>query len=155
MFSLGLRRESRFESLPLPNYHTAPAHPHATEAAVYTALLLLKISFRMATKGVVHAGPSRENPGPPAALKPGPPRYPPSYPPNPPPSPSYPPPHPGQAAHRVWGASVHKLMHARLFNIFFTHVFSKHCFLAWQLMRNCRWQHFKHFPYFLRPYHIE
>ena len=46
--------------------------------------------------------------------KSGPPRYPPSYPPNPPPSPSYPPPHPGQAAHRVWGASVHKLIHARL-----------------------------------------
>ena len=25
--------------LPLPSYHTAPAHPHATDAAVYTALL--------------------------------------------------------------------------------------------------------------------
>ena len=24
--------------LPLPSYHTAPSHPHATDAAVYTAL---------------------------------------------------------------------------------------------------------------------
>ena len=31
--------EIRFELLPLPNYYTAPAHPHATDAAVYTALL--------------------------------------------------------------------------------------------------------------------
>ena len=26
--------------LPLPSYHTAPAHPHATDAAVYTALFM-------------------------------------------------------------------------------------------------------------------
>ena len=32
--------EIRFELLPLPNYYTAPAHPHATDAAVYTALFL-------------------------------------------------------------------------------------------------------------------
>ena len=31
--------EIRFELLPLPNHYTAPAHPHATDAAVYTALL--------------------------------------------------------------------------------------------------------------------
>ena len=30
--------EIGFELLPLPNYYTAPAHPHATDAAVYTAL---------------------------------------------------------------------------------------------------------------------
>ena len=30
--------EIRFELLPLPNYFTAPTHPHATDAAVYTAL---------------------------------------------------------------------------------------------------------------------
>ena len=30
--------EIRFELLPLPNYYTALAHPHATDAAVYTAL---------------------------------------------------------------------------------------------------------------------
>ena len=30
--------EIRFELLPLPNYYTAPAHPHATDAAMYTAL---------------------------------------------------------------------------------------------------------------------
>ena len=30
--------ESKFQLLPLPSYHTAPAHPHATDAAVYTAL---------------------------------------------------------------------------------------------------------------------
>ena len=28
----------RFELLPLPNYYTAPAPLHATDAAVYTAL---------------------------------------------------------------------------------------------------------------------
>jgi hypothetical protein len=33
-------KEVRFELLPLPNYHTAPAHLHATDAAVYTALFL-------------------------------------------------------------------------------------------------------------------
>ena len=32
--------EIRFVLLPLPNYYTAPAHPHATDAAVYTALFL-------------------------------------------------------------------------------------------------------------------
>ena len=31
--------EIRFALLPLPNHYTAPAHPHATDAAVYTALL--------------------------------------------------------------------------------------------------------------------
>ena len=31
-------KQIRFELLPLPNYYTAPAHPHATDAAVYTAL---------------------------------------------------------------------------------------------------------------------
>ena len=31
--------EIRFELPPLPNYYTAPAHPHATDAAVYMALL--------------------------------------------------------------------------------------------------------------------
>ena len=31
-------KEVRFELLPQPNYHTAPAHPHATDAVVYTAL---------------------------------------------------------------------------------------------------------------------
>ena len=30
--------EIRFELLPLPNYYTAPVHPHATDVAVYTAL---------------------------------------------------------------------------------------------------------------------
>ena len=30
--------ESRFQLLPLPSYHNAPTHPHATDAAVYTAL---------------------------------------------------------------------------------------------------------------------
>ena len=33
--------EIKFELLPLPNYYTAPAHPHATDAAVYTALFLV------------------------------------------------------------------------------------------------------------------
>ena len=33
--------EIRFKLLPLPNYYTAPAHPHATDAAVYTALFNL------------------------------------------------------------------------------------------------------------------
>ena len=32
--------EIRFELLPLPNYYTAPAHPHTTDAAVYTALFI-------------------------------------------------------------------------------------------------------------------
>ena len=32
-------KEIRFELLSLPNYYTAPAHPHATDAAVYTAFL--------------------------------------------------------------------------------------------------------------------
>jgi len=36
-------KEVRFELLPLPNYHTAPAHPHATDAVVYTALLVLVV----------------------------------------------------------------------------------------------------------------
>ena len=30
--------EITFELLPLSNYYTAPAHPHVTDAAVYTAL---------------------------------------------------------------------------------------------------------------------
>ena len=34
--------------LPLPNYYTAPAHPHATDAAVYTALLSEMDKFRTA-----------------------------------------------------------------------------------------------------------
>ena len=38
-------KEVRFELLPLPNYHTAPAHPHATDAAVYTALFPLYLIF--------------------------------------------------------------------------------------------------------------
>ena len=32
--------EIRFALLPLPNHYTAPAHPHATDAAVYTALFI-------------------------------------------------------------------------------------------------------------------
>ena len=31
-------KEVRFELHPLPNYHTAPVHPHATDAVVYTDL---------------------------------------------------------------------------------------------------------------------
>ena len=31
-------KEGKFQLLPLPSYHTASAHPHATDAAVYTAL---------------------------------------------------------------------------------------------------------------------
>ena len=37
---LGIKRwkEIRFELLALPNYYTAPAHPHVTDATVYMAL---------------------------------------------------------------------------------------------------------------------
>ena len=37
--------EIRFELLPLPNYYTAPAHPDATDAAVYMALFLCMTLF--------------------------------------------------------------------------------------------------------------
>ena len=32
--------ETRFELLPLTKYYTAPAHPHATDAAMYSALFI-------------------------------------------------------------------------------------------------------------------
>ena len=37
--------EIRFELLPLSNYYTAPEHPHATDAVVYTALMFFKSNF--------------------------------------------------------------------------------------------------------------
>ena len=36
-------KDIRFELLPLPNFYTAPAHPHATDAAVYTALFYYSV----------------------------------------------------------------------------------------------------------------
>ena len=35
------KKKSRFRLLPLPSYHTVPAHPHAADAVVYTALFLV------------------------------------------------------------------------------------------------------------------
>ena len=39
--------EIRFELLPLPNYYTTPVHLHATDAAVYTALLYLSSGWTL------------------------------------------------------------------------------------------------------------
>ena len=43
-------KEIRFELLPLPNYFTAPAHPHATDAAVYMALFYQKYNGSLEQK---------------------------------------------------------------------------------------------------------
>ena len=42
--------EIRFELLPLPNYYTAPAHPNATDVAVYTALFVQYVYHRIIYK---------------------------------------------------------------------------------------------------------
>ena len=52
----------RFELLPLPNYHTAPAHPHATDDVVYMALFSVKLfllssnEFAFIVKSMITSG---------------------------------------------------------------------------------------------------
>ena len=48
--------ESRFVLLPLPRCHTAPAHPHVTDAVVYTALFLGSGKTTQITQYLAEAG---------------------------------------------------------------------------------------------------